>query len=67
MWFLFPYLFVGLFSTVPPHFEVQPRDQDGIYGKSVILNCSAKGNPIPTIVWKHSKGKNKSTGDKARL
>ncbi|KAF7692719.1 Down syndrome cell adhesion molecule [Silurus meridionalis] len=47
---------IQLIVKVPPHFEVQPRDQDGIYGKSVILNCSAKGNPIPTIVWKHSKG-----------
>uniref|UniRef100_A0A671KNH8 Cell adhesion molecule DSCAM n=1 Tax=Sinocyclocheilus anshuiensis TaxID=1608454 RepID=A0A671KNH8_9TELE len=47
---------IQLIVKVPPHFEVQPRDQDGIYGKSVILNCSAKGNPIPTIVWNHSKG-----------
>ncbi|XP_051534458.1 cell adhesion molecule DSCAM isoform X1 [Myxocyprinus asiaticus] len=47
---------IQLIVKVPPHFEVQPRDQDGIYGKSVILNCSAKGNPIPTIIWNHSKG-----------
>lgn len=44
-----------LFS-VPPKFVVQPRDQDGIYGKAVILNCSAEGYPVPTIVWKFSKG-----------
>lgn len=42
--------------TVPPKFVVQPRDQDGIYGKAVILNCSAEGYPVPTIVWKFSKG-----------
>ncbi|XP_011373613.1 Down syndrome cell adhesion molecule, partial [Pteropus vampyrus] len=41
---------------VPPKFVVQPRDQDGIYGKAVILNCSAEGYPVPTIVWKFSKG-----------
>lgn len=46
---------VSLFS-VPPKFVVQPRDQDGIYGKAVILNCSAEGYPVPTIVWKFSKG-----------
>uniref|UniRef100_A0A4W3INH9 DS cell adhesion molecule n=1 Tax=Callorhinchus milii TaxID=7868 RepID=A0A4W3INH9_CALMI len=45
-----------LVVRVPPHFVVQPSDQDGIYGKSVILNCSAEGYPVPTIVWKYSKG-----------
>ncbi|XP_029105293.1 Down syndrome cell adhesion molecule homolog [Scleropages formosus] len=45
-----------LIVRVPPRFVVQPRDQDGIYGKSVILNCSAEGYPVPTIVWEHSKG-----------
>lgn len=44
------------FFSVPPKFVVQPRDQDGIYGKAVILNCSAEGYPVPTIVWKFSKG-----------
>uniref|UniRef100_A0A4W5LN73 Cell adhesion molecule DSCAM n=1 Tax=Hucho hucho TaxID=62062 RepID=A0A4W5LN73_9TELE len=45
-----------LIVRVPPKFVVQPKDQDGIYGKAVILNCSAEGYPVPTIVWKHSKG-----------
>ncbi|XP_007452945.1 PREDICTED: Down syndrome cell adhesion molecule-like [Lipotes vexillifer] len=45
-----------LIVRVPPKFVVQPRDQDGIYGKPVILNCSAEGYPVPTIVWKFSKG-----------
>uniref|UniRef100_A0A8D0CIV8 Cell adhesion molecule DSCAM n=1 Tax=Scleropages formosus TaxID=113540 RepID=A0A8D0CIV8_SCLFO len=45
-----------LIVRVPPRFVVQPRDQDGIYGKAVILNCSAEGYPVPTIVWKYSKG-----------
>uniref|UniRef100_A0A671DXN7 DS cell adhesion molecule n=1 Tax=Rhinolophus ferrumequinum TaxID=59479 RepID=A0A671DXN7_RHIFE len=45
-----------LIVRVPPKFVVQPRDQDGIYGKAVILNCSAEGYPVPTIVWKFSKG-----------
>lgn len=42
--------------VVPPRFTVQPKDQDGIYGKAVILNCSADGEPRPTIEWKYSKG-----------
>ncbi|XP_028817539.1 Down syndrome cell adhesion molecule homolog isoform X1 [Denticeps clupeoides] len=46
-----------LIVKVPPSFVVQPMDQDGIYGKSVVLQCSARGNPRPTIVWKHSRGK----------
>ncbi|KAF4797064.1 hypothetical protein TURU_077828 [Turdus rufiventris] len=45
-----------LIVRVPPRFVVQPSDQDGIYGKAVILNCSAEGYPVPTIVWKYSKG-----------
>uniref|UniRef100_A0A673MR30 Down syndrome cell adhesion molecule homolog n=1 Tax=Sinocyclocheilus rhinocerous TaxID=307959 RepID=A0A673MR30_9TELE len=45
-----------LIVRVPPRFKVQPQDQDGIYGKSVILNCSADGEPRPTIEWKYSKG-----------
>ncbi|CDR00536.1 unnamed protein product [Oncorhynchus mykiss] len=46
-----------LIVRVPPQFVVQPTDQDGIYGKTVTLNCSAEGYPRPTLVWKHSKGK----------
>uniref|UniRef100_A0A672NFK8 Cell adhesion molecule DSCAM n=1 Tax=Sinocyclocheilus grahami TaxID=75366 RepID=A0A672NFK8_SINGR len=45
-----------LIVRVPPRFKVQPQDQDGIYGKSVILNCSADGEPRPAIEWKYSKG-----------
>ncbi|NXL66328.1 DSCAM protein, partial [Chordeiles acutipennis] len=45
-----------LIVRVPPRFVVQPSDQDGIYGKAVILNCSAEGYPVPTIIWKYSKG-----------
>lgn len=44
------------FFAVPPKFVVQPKDQDGIYGKAVILNCSAEGYPVPTIQWEYSKG-----------
>lgn len=49
-------MFLMFFCVVPPRFTVQPKDQDGIYGKAVILNCSADGEPRPTIEWKYSKG-----------
>ncbi|XP_063060815.1 cell adhesion molecule DSCAML1 [Engraulis encrasicolus] len=45
-----------LIVTVPPRFEVQPNNQDGIYGKSGILNCSVDGYPPPKVMWKHAKG-----------
>uniref|UniRef100_A0A8C2FIB1 Down syndrome cell adhesion molecule like 1 n=1 Tax=Cyprinus carpio TaxID=7962 RepID=A0A8C2FIB1_CYPCA len=45
-----------LIVTVPPGFRVQPNNQDGIYGKSEVLNCSVEGYPPPKVVWKHAKG-----------
>lgn len=60
LWFLksqLTWIVITSLVAVPPKFVVQPRDQDGIYGKAVILNCSAEGYPVPTIVWKFSKGK----------
>lgn len=48
------YLFLLL--TVPPRFVVQPNNQDGIYGKAGVLNCSVDGYPPPKVVWKHAKG-----------
>lgn len=44
------------FSTVPPRFVVQPNNQDGIYGKAGVLNCSVDGYPPPKVMWKHAKG-----------
>uniref|UniRef100_A0A674NCB4 DS cell adhesion molecule like 1 n=1 Tax=Takifugu rubripes TaxID=31033 RepID=A0A674NCB4_TAKRU len=41
--------------TVPPRFVVQPNNQDGIYGKAGILNCSVDGYPPPKVMWKHAK------------
>lgn len=41
---------------VPPRFVVQPNNQDGIYGKAGILNCSVDGYPPPKVMWKHAKG-----------
>uniref|UniRef100_A0A8B9GZ57 Down syndrome cell adhesion molecule like 1 n=1 Tax=Astyanax mexicanus TaxID=7994 RepID=A0A8B9GZ57_ASTMX len=45
-----------LIVTVPPRFRVQPNNQDGIYGKSGVLNCSVDGYPPPKVMWKHAKG-----------
>lgn len=44
-------------SVVPPRFVVQPNNQDGIYGKAGVLNCSVDGYPPPKVMWKHAKGK----------
>ena len=43
--------------SVPPRFVVQPNNQDGIYGKAGVLNCSVEGYPPPKVMWKHAKGK----------
>uniref|UniRef100_A0A673Z807 DS cell adhesion molecule like 1 n=1 Tax=Salmo trutta TaxID=8032 RepID=A0A673Z807_SALTR len=45
-----------LIVTVPPRFVVQPNNQDGIYGKAGVLNCSVEGYPPPKVMWKHAKG-----------
>lgn len=42
--------------SVPPRFVVQPNNQDGIYGKAGVLNCSVDGYPPPKVMWKHAKG-----------
>uniref|UniRef100_A0A8C7IGZ7 DS cell adhesion molecule like 1 n=1 Tax=Oncorhynchus kisutch TaxID=8019 RepID=A0A8C7IGZ7_ONCKI len=42
-----------LIVTVPPRFVVQPNNQDGIYGKAGVLNCSVEGYPPPKVMWKH--------------
>lgn len=43
--------------SVPPRFTVQPNNQDCIYGKAGVLNCSVEGYPPPKVMWKHAKGK----------
>lgn len=42
---------------MPPRFVVQPNNQDCIYGKAGVLNCSVEGYPPPKVMWKHAKGK----------
>lgn len=49
---------ITLFSPVPPRFVVQPNNQDCIYGKAGVLNCSVEGYPPPKVMWKHAKGEN---------
>lgn len=46
-----------VFFVVPPRFVVQPNNQDCIYGKAGVLNCSVEGYPPPKVMWKHAKGK----------
>uniref|UniRef100_H3BG57 Down syndrome cell adhesion molecule like 1 n=1 Tax=Latimeria chalumnae TaxID=7897 RepID=H3BG57_LATCH len=46
-----------LIVRVPPRFVVQPNNQDGIYGKAGVLNCSVDGYPPPKVMWKHAKGR----------
>ncbi|XP_009876063.1 PREDICTED: Down syndrome cell adhesion molecule-like protein 1, partial [Apaloderma vittatum] len=43
-------------TVMPPRFVVQPNNQDGIYGKAGVLNCSVDGYPPPKVMWKHAKG-----------
>ncbi|XP_078538395.1 cell adhesion molecule DSCAML1 isoform X2 [Lissotriton helveticus] len=45
-----------LVVRVPPRFVVQPNNQDGIYGKAGVLNCSVDGYPPPKVMWKHAHG-----------
>eukprot|EP00062_Callorhinchus_milii_P022489 gi/632980353/ref/XP_007906987.1/ PREDICTED: Down syndrome cell adhesion molecule-like protein 1 homolog [Callorhinchus milii] len=45
-----------LIVRVAPRFVVQPNNQDGIYGKAGVLNCSVDGYPPPKVMWKHAKG-----------
>ncbi|XP_058866164.1 cell adhesion molecule DSCAML1 isoform X2 [Acipenser ruthenus] len=45
-----------LIVRVPPRFVVQPNNQDGIYSKAGVLNCSVDGYPPPKVMWKHAKG-----------
>lgn len=57
--FFFPFTWNQYFCfPVPPRFVVQPNNQDCIYGKAGVLNCSVEGYPPPKVMWKHAKGKN---------
>lgn len=47
----------SVWLPVPPRFVVQPNNQDCIYGKAGVLNCSVEGYPPPKVMWKHAKGK----------
>lgn len=53
---VFALIFTSALPAVPPRFVVQPNNQDGIYGKAGILNCSVDGYPPPKVMWKHAKG-----------
>lgn len=45
---------------------VQPNNQDGIYGKAGVLNCSVDGYPPPKVMWKHAKGEPNNVCKKGR-
>ena len=40
--------------TAPPEFTVQPEDITVLNNTAASFNCSAKGNPPPTITWLHN-------------
>ena len=40
--------------TAPPEFTVQPEQTTVLNSTAASFNCSAKGNPPPTITWLHN-------------
>lgn len=36
---------------------VEPKDADLVSGQSVVLDCSASGQPRPTVSWLRARGK----------
>ena len=46
-----------LIINVVPQFTVKPPEKVTRYvGQSVTLNCSADGQPVPSITWSRCKG-----------
>ena len=43
----------SLLSTVPPRVRAKPEDGNIVVkkGTPVTLECSASGNPVPTVTW----------------
>ena len=37
-------------TSQPPHFIQEPQDMV-VYKDNLVLNCTAQGNPSPTITW----------------
>ncbi|XP_028823701.1 hemicentin-1 isoform X1 [Denticeps clupeoides] len=46
----------GVYLTVqePPSVNVEPRNQTFQAGQDVLIRCSARGHPAPTVVWTHN-------------
>lgn len=49
---MFPCCFIlSILLTVPPSLTTKPSDQTVIENQEVTLQCTATGNPTPTIKW----------------
>lgn len=45
-----------IFVSVPVYWLVRPQDTSVVEGENILLNCSASGDPKPTITWKKASG-----------
>ncbi len=47
----------AIVNTVPPRWAVEPQNAFVVLGGSVVINCSAVGDPQPVVVWKKDTGR----------
>ena len=55
--------------SVPPRWELEPRDVTVSRHDMAVINCAARGNPRPTISWRKSAGRDTSQdlGDRSNI
>nr|ASU04340.1 Dscam16 [Mesobuthus martensii] len=42
--------------NAPPIWVLEPNDSEVVHGKSVRIDCSTTGSPVPSISWKRASG-----------